>query len=161
MRLFKISGLSTHSRCRLSARRVATRANSIGPPRSAALVIISAAVRTTGVLRSDDGTVLTRWTMASRNDASLTPQGSSMGSGKRLSQDTTPTPQQNRDSSEGGYDQNRCLIDGKATSPLFQGSFVGHGNGFVGPGPALNREPAQGGADRDRPPADVRGVTAD
>ena len=80
--------------------------------------------------------------MASRNDASLTPQGSSMGSGKRLSQDTTPTPQQNRDSSEGGYDQNRCLIDGKATSPLFQGSFVGHGNGFVGPGAALNREPA-------------------
>jgi hypothetical protein len=63
--------------------------NSIGSPRSAALVISSAAVRMTGVQRSDDGTVLMRWTIASRNDASLTPQGSSMGSGKRLSQDTT------------------------------------------------------------------------
>jgi hypothetical protein len=39
--------------------------------------------------RSDDGTVLTRCTIASRNDASLTPPGSSMGSAKRLSQDTT------------------------------------------------------------------------
>jgi hypothetical protein len=45
------------------------RANSIGPSRSAALVISSAAVRMTGVPRSDDGTVLTRWTIASRNDA--------------------------------------------------------------------------------------------
>jgi hypothetical protein len=42
-----------------------------------------------GVPRSDDGTVLTRCTIASRNDASLTPPGSSMGSGKLLSQDTT------------------------------------------------------------------------
>jgi hypothetical protein len=47
MRLFNISGLSTRSTCRLSARRVAIRANSMGPPRSAALVISSAAVRTT------------------------------------------------------------------------------------------------------------------
>jgi hypothetical protein len=89
MRLFNISGLSTRSTCRLSARRVAMRANSIGPPRSAAAVISSAAVRMTGVPRSDDGTVLTRCTIASRNDASLTPPGRSMGSGKRLSQDTT------------------------------------------------------------------------
>src|ERR1700676_5428767 len=89
MRLFNISGLSTRSTCRLSARRVAMRANSIGPPRSAAAVISSAAVRMTGVPRSDDGTVLTRCTIASRNDASLTPLGSSMGSAKRLSQDTT------------------------------------------------------------------------
>jgi hypothetical protein len=64
------------------------RANSIGALRSAALVIISAAVRMTGVARSDDGTVLTRCTIASRNDASLTPPGRSIGSGKRLSQDT-------------------------------------------------------------------------
>jgi hypothetical protein len=41
------------------------------------LVIISAAVRMTGMLRSDDGTVLSRWTTASRNDVSLTPRGSS------------------------------------------------------------------------------------
>jgi hypothetical protein len=52
-------------------------------PRSAALVISSAAVRMTGVPCSDDGTVLTR--IASRNDASLTSLGSSMGgSAKRL-----------------------------------------------------------------------------
>ena len=37
-----------------------------------------AAVRMTGVPRSDDGTVLTRWTIASRNDASLTLPGRSM-----------------------------------------------------------------------------------
>jgi hypothetical protein len=61
MRVFTISGLSTRSACRLRARTVAMRANSIGPPRSAALVISSAAVRMTGVPRSDDGTVLTRY----------------------------------------------------------------------------------------------------
>src|ERR1700676_3717209 len=83
------SGLDSRTAWRLIARRVAMRANSIGPPRSAALVISSAAVRMTGVPRSDDGTVLTRGTIASRNDPSLTPQGNSMGSGKRLSQDTT------------------------------------------------------------------------
>jgi hypothetical protein len=88
LRVFTISGLSTRSACRLSARRVAMRANSMGPPRSAALVIISAAVRMTGAPRSDDGTVLTRWTIASRNDPSLTPPGSSIGSAKQLSQDT-------------------------------------------------------------------------
>jgi hypothetical protein len=60
MRLFTISGLSTRSTCRLSTRRVAMRANSNGPPRLAALVITCAAVRMTGVPRSDDGTVLTR-----------------------------------------------------------------------------------------------------
>jgi hypothetical protein len=69
----------------IKRRRVAMRANSIGPPRSAALVISSAAVRMTGVPRSDDGTVLTRCPIASRNDASLTPLGVSMGSAKRLS----------------------------------------------------------------------------
>ena len=83
------SGLDSRTAWRLTARRVAMRANSIGPPRSAALVISSAAVRTTGVPRSEEGMVLTRCTIASRNDASLTPPGSSMGSGKRLSQDTT------------------------------------------------------------------------
>jgi hypothetical protein len=65
------------------------RANSIGPPRSAALVSNSAAVRMTGVPRPDDGTVLTRCTIASRNDASLTPLGRFIGSAKQVSQDTT------------------------------------------------------------------------
>jgi hypothetical protein len=55
------------------------RANPIGPPRSAALVISSAAVRMTGVPRSDDGT---------RNEACLTPPCNAMGSAKLLSQDT-------------------------------------------------------------------------
>src|SRR4030088_3735382 len=58
-------------------------------PFSAALVISSAAVRTAGMLRSDAGTVLTRCTIASRRDASVTPPGISIGSAKRLSQDTT------------------------------------------------------------------------
>jgi hypothetical protein len=65
------------------------RANSIGPPRSAALVIISAAVRTAGKPRSDEGTVFTR-------DVSLTPPGSSMGWAKRLSQDKTQLRNRNR-----------------------------------------------------------------
>jgi hypothetical protein len=82
-------GLNAGTAWRLIARRVAMRANSIGPLRSAALVISSAAVRTTGNARSDEGMVLTRCAIASRNDASLTPPGSSMGSAKRLSQDTT------------------------------------------------------------------------
>jgi hypothetical protein len=43
---------------RLIARRVAMRANSIEPPRSAALAISSAAVRTTGMPRSDEGKML-------------------------------------------------------------------------------------------------------
>src|SRR5258708_12177667 len=78
--IFTISGLSTRSACRLSARRVAMRANSIGPPRSAALVISSAAVRMTGVPRSDDGTVLRSCTIASPHHATLTPLRSSIAS---------------------------------------------------------------------------------
>jgi len=71
-----------------------------------------AAVRMTGVPRSDDGTVLTRWTIASRNDASLTPQGSSMGSGKRLSQDTTQLRKESKRART--RSEPRCLIDGGA-----------------------------------------------
>src|ERR1700730_14315771 len=65
------------------------RANSTGPRCSAAPVNISAAVRTAGKRRSAAGIVLTRCAMDSRRDASLMPSGSSIGSAKRLSQDTT------------------------------------------------------------------------
>ena len=44
------------------------------PATSAALVISSAAVRTSGMRRSDAGMVLTRCAIASRRDASLTPR---------------------------------------------------------------------------------------
>src|ERR1700681_1789899 len=49
----------------------------------------SAAVRTAGILRSDAGMVFTRCAIASRRDASLAPPGSTTGSAKRPSQDTT------------------------------------------------------------------------
>jgi hypothetical protein len=55
----------------------------------AAAVNISAAVRTAGKRRSAAGIVLIRCAMDSRRVASLMPSGSSIGSAKRLSQDTT------------------------------------------------------------------------
>jgi hypothetical protein len=137
------SGLDSRTAWRLTARRVAMRANSIGPPRSAALVISSAAVRTTGVPRSEEGMVLTRCTIASRNDASLTPPGSSMGSGKRLSQETTQL--RNRTGIQAGtgrlvtqsagesVSQSPCAKRVEARPPLFQGSFVSRGKWFRGP----------------------------
>jgi hypothetical protein len=54
------SGLKVRSTLRLITRSAAMRANSIGPPCSAAFVRSSAAVSTTGVQRSDEGMVLTR-----------------------------------------------------------------------------------------------------
>jgi len=61
----------------------------MGPPCSAALVRSSAAVSTAGMLWLDEGMVLTRSTIASRRDASLTSSGSTIGSAKQLSQDRT------------------------------------------------------------------------
>ena len=53
-------GCNARSTLRLMACRVAMRANSMGPPCSAALIRSSAAVRTAGMLRSDAGMVFTR-----------------------------------------------------------------------------------------------------
>jgi hypothetical protein len=69
------SGLKVRSTRRLSACSVAMRANSTGPPCSAAAVNISAAVRTAGKRRSAAGIVLTRCAMDSRRDVSLAPSG--------------------------------------------------------------------------------------
>jgi hypothetical protein len=109
-------GLNSRTAWRLIARRVAMRANSIGPLRSAALVISSAAVRTTGNARSDEGMVLTRCAIASRNDASLTPLGSSMGSAKGLSQDTTQL--HNRTGISSGHGPTRFSVGRRISFPI-------------------------------------------
>jgi uncharacterized protein GlcG (DUF336 family) len=100
------------------------RANSIGPLRSAALVISSAAVRTTGNARSDEGMVLTRCAIASRNDASLTPLGSSMGSAKGLSQDTTQL--HNKAGISSGHGPTRFSVGRRISFPIkVDGEIVG------------------------------------
>src|ERR1700730_4500534 len=114
------------------------RANSMGPPCSAALGRSSAAVSTAGEPRSAAGTGLTRGAIAWRQVASLTPSASTIGSANRRDQDTNATPQRNRDSSRRGVvDSGRSPLPHRETAPAARGAGAVLLGGYAGGQPSM------------------------